>query len=135
MLNLFKIDAFAPGNWEFVYGTSRFLELFAGAAPKAPWGTIAANVYYSTLTEDPSTPFPDKAGQRVLPPYLIKTVGDVKVGIMGFTTDRGPQVVGSKVTKGSSSPRVLLKCRKYCRSYAYRGSRSGGHAVGTRPSE
>ena len=100
VLNMFKIDAFAPGNWEFVYGTDRFLELFAGATPKAPWNTIAANVYYSTLTEDPTTPYPDKAGQRVLPPYIIKTVGNVKVGIMGFTTDRGPQVVGSKVTKG-----------------------------------
>ena len=100
VLNNFKIDAFAPGNWEFVYGTERFLELFAGATPKAPWGTIAANVYYSTLAEDATTPYPDKAGQRVLPPYLIKQVGKVKVGIMGFTTDRGPQVVGSKVTKG-----------------------------------
>lgn len=100
VLNMFRIDAFAPGNWEFVYGTERFLELFAGARPKAPWNTIAANVYYSTLAEDPTTPYPDEAGERVLPPYLIKTVGNVKVGIMGFTTDRGPQVVGSKVTKG-----------------------------------
>lgn len=103
VLNKFKIDAFAPGNWEFVYGTERFLELFVGKdgnPPLAPWNTIAANVYYSTLTEDPTTPYPDKAGQRVLPPYIIKQVGNLKVGILGLTTDRGPQVVGSKVTKG-----------------------------------
>lgn len=49
VINLFKIDVFAPGNWEFVYGTERFRELFTGvngAAPLAPWNTIAANVYY-----------------------------------------------------------------------------------------
>lgn len=94
VVNLFKPDAFAPGNWEFVYGTERFLELFAGPAPRAPWNSIAANVYYT------ADKYPGKAGQRVLPPYLIKEVGGVKVGLLGLTTDRGPQVVGSGVTKG-----------------------------------
>ena len=108
VVNPFKIDAFAPGNWEFVYGNERFLELFGGEKPKAPWNTLAANVYYSAITEDPTTPYPDKAGllpnteprQRVLPPYSVKRVGALKVGILGFTTDRGPQVVGKNVTKG-----------------------------------
>ncbi len=100
MLNKFGIDAFAPGNWDFVYGTQRFLELFAGPAPQAPWNAVAANAYYTTTAEDPTTPYPDKGGQRVLPPYLIKQIGNVKVGILGFTTNRGPQVVGSSVTKG-----------------------------------
>ena len=103
ILNKFNIDAYAPGNWEFVYGTQRFLDVFVGAngkAPLAPWNTVAANVYYSTLAEDPTTPYPNQAGQRVTPPYIIKQVGAVKVGILGLTTDRGPQVVGSKVTKG-----------------------------------
>lgn len=99
-LSSFGVQGFAPGNWEFVYGTQRFLELFAGTAPKAPWGAVAANLYYSTLAEDPSTPYPAQAGQRVLPPYLIKTVGNVKLGIIGMTTDRGPTVVGPAVTKG-----------------------------------
>ena len=41
VLNHFKIDVFAPGNWEFVYGTERFIELFAGGirlGPRAPEG-------------------------------------------------------------------------------------------------
>jgi len=101
VVNLFGIDAYAPGNWEFVYGTERFLELFVGPEAKAPWNAIAANVYYSTLKEDPGTLFPpDKHGKRVTPPYLIKEVGGIKVGLLGFTTDRGPQVVGTKVTQG-----------------------------------
>ncbi len=100
ILNTFKFDAFAPGNWEFVYGTQRFLELFADDKPKAPWNTIAANLHYATAAQEPASPYADKAGQRVLPPYVIKYVGGVKVGILGLTTDRGPQVVGRSVTKG-----------------------------------
>lgn len=100
VLNAFGFDAFAPGNWEFVYGTQRFLELFAGDKPTAPWNAIAANLHYATAAQEPASPYADKAGQRVLPPYLIKDVGGVKVGILGLTTDRGPQVVGRAVTKG-----------------------------------
>jgi S-sulfosulfanyl-L-cysteine sulfohydrolase len=94
VLNRFAIDAYAPGNWEFVYGTQRFLDMFAGQTPAAPWNTIAANVFYE------GEPYADKTGQRVLPPYSIKTVGGVRVGILGMTTDRGPQIVGRSVTRG-----------------------------------
>jgi S-sulfosulfanyl-L-cysteine sulfohydrolase len=94
VLNHFGIDAFAPGNWEFVYGTQRFAEMFAGPKPAAPWNAVAANVFYD------GAPHADKTGQRVLPPYVIKQVGGVKVGILGLTTDRGPQVVGRNVTQG-----------------------------------
>lgn len=108
VINLFKIDAFAPGNWEFVYGTERFRELFAGvngAAPTAPWGAVAANVYYDGAANPAYAAF---NGQPVLPKYKIITKNGVRVGILGFTTDRGPQVVGSAVTNGfrflSSAP-------------------------------
>lgn len=97
VINDFGVDAFTPGNWEFVYGSSRFLELFVGtngAAPLAPWNTVGANIFYD------GEPYADKTGQRVLPPYVIKEVNGVKVGILGLTTDRGPQVVGRAVTKG-----------------------------------
>lgn len=94
VLNKFNIDAFAPGNWEFVYGTDRFIEMFGPNAPKAPWNALSANLYYD------GAPYADKTGQRVLPPYLIKKVGNLKVGLLGLTTDRGPQVVGKGVTKG-----------------------------------
>lgn len=96
ILNEFKIDAFAPGNWEFVYGTDRFLELFGPGNTKTNWPTIAANVHYTADRPD----YAPLAGQRVLPPYVIKQVGKLKVGILGLTTDRGPQVVGSAVTRG-----------------------------------
>jgi S-sulfosulfanyl-L-cysteine sulfohydrolase len=94
VLNRFKIDAYVPGNWDFVYGTGRFTELFAGARPKAPWNTIAANLYFD------GEPYATKTGQRVLPPYLTRMVGGLKVGVLGFTSDRGPQVVERAVTRG-----------------------------------
>jgi S-sulfosulfanyl-L-cysteine sulfohydrolase len=97
VINDFGVDAFVPGNWDFVYGADRFIELFAGrdsAKPLAPWNVIAANLYYD------GEPYAAKTGQRVAPPYLIKNVGGVKVGVLGLTTDRGPQIVGRAVTKG-----------------------------------
>lgn len=100
VLNRFDIDAFCPGNWDYVYGSQRFVELFAGTTPKARWNAVAANLYYVSTDGDPQTPFATLAGKRVLPPYVIKHVGNLKVGILGLTSDRGPQVVGRTVSKG-----------------------------------
>lgn len=100
ILNKFKIDAFNPGNWDFVYGTERFRELFAGDKPQANWNALAANLYYSTLYDFPQTRYAAQAGKRVLPPYLIKQVGKLKIGIIGLTADRGPQAVSTRVTEG-----------------------------------
>lgn len=100
ILNEFKIDAFTPGNWDFVYGTQRFIELFAGSRPLTNWNAIAANLYYVTLYEFPLTPYPELAGTRVIPPYMIKQVGDVKIGIIGLTADRGPQAVSTRIMDG-----------------------------------
>jgi sulfur-oxidizing protein SoxB len=88
----FKIDYFAPGNWDFVYGSERFLELFGGE--KARWGAISANLYYD------GAPFAGKNGALVIAPYQVRSIAGVKLGILGLTTDRGPQVVSQAVTKG-----------------------------------
>jgi len=74
MLNQFEIDAFVPGNWDFLYGTERFRELFAGDKPKTNWHAVATNLYYATLYDFPLSRYADKAGQRVLPFYLITDV-------------------------------------------------------------
>ena len=92
VLDLFKIDYFAPGNWDFVYGTQRFLDLF-GAEPHR-WGAVSANLYYN------GEPFADKADRHVIPPYQVRLVSGIKLGILGLTTRRGPQVVGQSVSKG-----------------------------------
>lgn len=101
VLNPFGIDAFAAGNWDFVYGTRRFVELFAGEHPLAPWGALAANLYYAAGDyQGKITPYADRAGQRVLPSFMIREVGGVRIGIIGLTADRGPQAVAQATTSG-----------------------------------
>ena len=107
VLNLFGFDAHAPGNWDFLYGPERFTETFIGAnggAPLANWNALAANLYY-TGQFDPAAVcgVTDANGnrlKRVLPPYTIRQVGNVKVGILGFTTARAIAAIGPKVTAG-----------------------------------
>jgi 2',3'-cyclic-nucleotide 2'-phosphodiesterase (5'-nucleotidase family) len=127
VVDMLGVNAFAPGNWDYVYGPARFKELFADntnpAAPKSKrWGAIASNLYNTSA--DPLAPKDPTAigtaqdsnvsqaeydsyaqwystnGQRVLPPYIVKTVNGVKIGVLGCTTSRGPQVVGKWVTAG-----------------------------------
>jgi sulfur-oxidizing protein SoxB len=100
ILNHFGIDYFAAGNWDYLYGTERFRGLFAGDAPLANWNLLAANLYYSTLYEFPATPYPQWAGQRVAPPYAVREVNGLRLGILGLTADRGPQAMSTRVTDG-----------------------------------
>ena len=94
VLRSFNIDAFAPGNWDYLYGTKRFRELFGQTNPIAPWNALAANLYYN------GEPYATAIGQRVLPPYKIKYMNGLKIGILGFTAERGPMVVYADVIKG-----------------------------------
>ena len=122
VVSMMKPEFHAPGNWDYLYGTSRFLETFVGTStvpPLAQWNALAANLYYSCTavtplcpttagadrpalgaTLDTTSPYPALAGQRVLPPYKVKTVNGVKIGILGMTTQRGIRVIGPTVTKG-----------------------------------
>ena len=129
VLNLFKFDAHAPGNWDFLYGTKRFEEVFKGDGtnpPLAPWNALASNLYDTNRFDDTAMCAPtgtDPNGKtrklkRVLPPYAIKQVGDVKVGILGFTTARAITAIGPKVTAGyrfSEGDRELPCLIKYLR--------------------
>jgi 2',3'-cyclic-nucleotide 2'-phosphodiesterase (5'-nucleotidase family) len=127
VVDMLGVDAYVPGNWDFVYGPDRFDELFVNktdpANPKSKrWGGLVSNVYRTST--DPLAPARPTAmgsaqdsnvsaaeydayaswyrdnGQRILPPYTVKKINGVKIGIIGCTTSRGPQVVGSWVTVG-----------------------------------
>ena len=107
VLNKFGFDAHAPGNWDFLYGPERFEETFKGATPLANWNAMAANLYYTNQFDDSAVcgvMGTDATGavrprKRVLSPYTIKQVGNVKVGILGMTTARAIAAVGTSVTK------------------------------------
>ena len=95
VLNRFGIDAFAMGNWDWVYGVDRALELFAGASAIAPWNALAANAYYE------GDPYAAKAGARVLPPYLVREIDGVKIGI-------GLRLIAGRRSSAEGSPRGLI---------------------------
>lgn len=133
VVDMLGVDAFAPGNWEFVYGPERFKEFFGENGVSKRWGALASNLYNTAPADgdgniigatDSTNAFGNgkipasiarvhtreqydawsswyaQNGERILPPYSIKKVGNVNVGIIGCTTRRGPQVVGSWVVDG-----------------------------------
>ena len=156
VVDLLRVQAFAPGNWEYVYGPDRFKEFFQGGR----WGALASNLYDTAPTNADgrivdgsgavvtSSAFPagipatlprvhttaeyeDWAqwytdhGTRVLPPYSIKHIGGLKVGILGCTTRRGPQVVGSWVVDGIE----FTDCRKEVEKFTPVLRNPSGHNV------
>ncbi|MFC4601418.1 5'-nucleotidase C-terminal domain-containing protein [Cohnella hongkongensis] len=69
ILDILGIDAMVAGNHDFNYGHERLSEL----AEKASFPILAANVYQAD-------------GTRLLEPYTIRTVGDIRVAIFGLAT-------------------------------------------------
>lgn len=92
ILDTFGIDGFGPGNWDYLYGKARFLELFGpgtGAGPSGTrWGAVAANVYHAGTTD------------LLLPPYFVKNVNGVKIGVLGLSSERAINALGPFVTVG-----------------------------------
>ena len=89
VLDTFDINAYAPGNWDWLYGKNRIVELFGGGR----WGIVAANAYDAVT------------GERIFPAYRILEVKGVKIGVIGMTSARGiPPVptanVGLRFTDG-----------------------------------
>lgn len=161
VVDMLGIDAYAPGNWDFVYGPDRFKEFFANGkslpeqAQGEPsnkifgnrWGALSANLYLeSTSPSAPKNPtamgtaqdsnvsaseyaayadwYTDH-GDRILPPYTVKTVNGVKIGIVGCTTSRGPQVVGSWVTTGLA----FTDCAREVPKFAEAARKDGAELV------
>lgn len=102
VLDLFKIDVYAPGNWDFVYGKERFVELFVTPATTTTpvkskrWNALAGNLYNDVDADG----LVDAGETPVLPGTLFKMLNGVKIGIIGCTTNRGPQAVGTWVNAG-----------------------------------
>ncbi|HQT31706.1 MAG TPA: bifunctional metallophosphatase/5'-nucleotidase [Thiobacillus sp.] len=92
VLDRFGIEGMAPGNWDYLYGKDRFLELFGvgtGTGPSATrYGAVAANVYHAGTTN------------LLLPPYFVKNVNGVKIGVLGLSSERAINALGPFVTVG-----------------------------------
>ena len=110
VLNAFRIDAYAPGNWDYVYGADKFIEYFASQPAKANWQPLISNLYYDNYPGADT-----KTGQNVAPPYVIKTIKGLRVGIIGFTSDRGPQAGDPNITKGLKFTSGEAEYEKYAK--------------------
>ncbi|MFL6124371.1 ExeM/NucH family extracellular endonuclease [Actinophytocola sp.] len=75
-LNLMGLDAAAVGNHEFDKG---FADLTGRVVPRADFPYLGANVY--------------RGADRALPPYEVKTVDGVRVGIVGVVTEQTASLV------------------------------------------
>lgn len=91
VLDRFDIDLFAPGNWDYLYGKDRFLQLFGeGTGPAGSgrrWGALAANVYHAG------------SERTLLPPSTVLAVGDLRLGVIGLSSERAI-AIGAWFTAG-----------------------------------
>jgi S-sulfosulfanyl-L-cysteine sulfohydrolase len=88
ILNAMNYDLYLPGNWEVIYGKRNMQTLLGSlAAPK-----ICANMYHD-LGEG-------KRGELIFQPYNIWSVGDVKVGFIGYTDPMVPKRQSPVYSKG-----------------------------------
>jgi sulfur-oxidizing protein SoxB len=108
VLNAFHIDAYAPGNWDYVYGTEKFMDYFTGPHPKANWHPIISNLYYDNYPGAET-----RNGQHIAEPYVIKKINGLRVGIIGFTSDRGPQAGDPEITNGLKFTNGTVEYGKY----------------------
>ncbi|GAB3750109.1 bifunctional metallophosphatase/5'-nucleotidase [Lysobacter olei] len=91
VLDRFDIDGFAPGNWDYLYGKARFLELFGPGSDGVQgcrWGAMAANVY------DADT------GKRLLPGSRLLEIGGARIAVLALSSERAINALGAWVTEG-----------------------------------
>ena len=74
-INALNLDLGIPGNWEVVYGA----EALGRRSKEFRHPLIAANIRS------------EKTKTLVFPPYLIKEVGGVRIGVIGFTDPDVPE--------------------------------------------
>ena len=103
ILSMVGYDALAAGNHDFDYGQDRLLDL----AGKYRLNFLAANVTRA-----------NKKGVSILPAYLVKNFGDMKVGIFGLSTPETPtttdprNVIGLQFTDPIASAKNMVKLLK-----------------------
>jgi 5'-nucleotidase len=88
-----------PGNHEFDEGVQELLRLIRGGRHRrlgTPWRGARVSYVSSNVV--------DRAGKTILPPFAIKQVGGVRVGVIGATLKEAPSMV---VAAGVSRVRFL----------------------------
>lgn len=90
VMNAIGYDAMTPGNVEFIYPQ----KILAGLIKNAKFPILAANFY--DLEFDERVKLPN------LYPYIVKKIGNLKVGIIGMTYQWNTKAVAPENVKGWS---------------------------------
>ncbi|MDR1515593.1 MAG: bifunctional metallophosphatase/5'-nucleotidase [Synergistaceae bacterium] len=109
VLSLMGYDAIAAGNHDFDYGSARLLEL----ADKYRLNFLAANI-----TADK----PDSRGGYILPPYTVRSWGDLKVGIFGLTTPETKTATDPRNVEGLSISDPIKSAREMVKKLEREGA-------------
>jgi 5'-nucleotidase len=123
-LNKLKLDVTSVGNHEFDEGITELLRIQNGGCHPtdgcqtghqyqgADFPYLAANVVSK------------KTGKPVLPPYLIKKVGDVKIGFIGETLKGTPDIVSAAGIKGLEFKDEATTANRYVKELQSKGVQS-----------
>jgi S-sulfosulfanyl-L-cysteine sulfohydrolase len=74
LMNNMGYDLVIPGNWEVAYGKKMLIKNFAGYKAAKVCGNM----------------FDEQTGQLLFPPYHVFTVGNVKIGFVGYNDPLTP---------------------------------------------
>ncbi len=96
-LNLMGIDVGTLGNHEFDRGVPEMLRQVNGGR-----STVDPSITFDRLDFPvvDANVISDKTGQPLLPPYVVKRIGGVKVGFIGATTITTPTITTTGATDG-----------------------------------
>jgi S-sulfosulfanyl-L-cysteine sulfohydrolase len=101
IFNDMEYDLMLPGNWEVVYKKKKMLyDMGHTTAAK-----ICANMYHKTTDEN--------NGELVYPPYWIKYIAGVKIGIIGYTDHLIPKRQSPAYSEGLRFEHADANLAKY----------------------
>jgi 2',3'-cyclic-nucleotide 2'-phosphodiesterase (5'-nucleotidase family) len=101
IFNNLNYDLMLPGNWEVVYKKKKMLyDLGHVNAAK-----ICANMWHKTTDAD--------NGELVYPPYWIKYIGGIKIGVIGYTDHLIPKRQSPAYSEGLRFDHAEVNVAKY----------------------
>lgn len=122
-LNTLSVDVGVPGNWDFAYGPNvlrlRYVNTLTAAQISLLQRTVAIPIKkpaFPNIAANMKSTLGANAGGLLLPGTFSKTVGGVKVGFIGLTSDIVAQMdsllaVGLSFTQGETAYRDLVNAQ------------------------